>query len=90
MNRTVRRCPKWSWLRQKELNKFLSPIEQPQLTGITRHSDAINAFITGVNAVAHLGIDQENAPLDNLIKGILLTVDSMDDYFVDLFKQGYI
>lgn len=90
MNRTIRKCQKWSWLRKKELNKFLSPIEQPQLTGITRHSTAINAFITEVNAVAHLGIDQGNAPLDNLIKGILLTVDSMDDYFVDLFKQGYI
>ena len=90
MNRTVRKCPKWSWLRQKELNKFLSPIEQPQLTGITRHSAAIDAFITEVNAVARLGIDQGNAPLDNLIKGILLTVDSTGDYFVDLFKQGYI
>ena len=90
MNRTVRKCPRWSWLRQKELNKFLGPIEQPQLTGITRHSTAIDAFITEVNAVARLGIVQGNAPLDNLIKGILLTVDTTGDYFVDLFKQGYI
>ena len=90
MNRTIRKRQKWSWLRKKELDRFLSHTKQPQLTGITRHGDAINAFITELNAAAPLVMCQENAPLDNLIKGILLTADSMDDYFVDLFKQGYI
>lgn len=85
MNRTMRKRQKWSWLRKKELDRFLSHTKQPQSTGITKSDDAINALITELNAAAPLVMRQENALLDNLIKGILLTVDSMGDNFINWY-----
>lgn len=90
MNRTMRKRQKWSWLRKKELDKFLIHTKQLQLTGITKYCDVKNVLITELNAVAPLVMYQENALLDNLINEIPLTVDFTDDYFIDLFKQGYI
>lgn len=90
MNRTMRQRPQWSWFRKKELNKFLSPTERPQSTGIMKHRNAINAFTSEPSAAGLLDIDQESVLLDKLIKEILPMADITDNYFVDLFKQGYI
>lgn len=86
MNRTMRQRPQWSWFRKKELEQLF----QRGWMVLSKRGDVKNAFFSSSSAPDHLYLFPNSAHQDIATEEILPTEDITDDYFIDLFKQGYI